>query len=69
MEQSAECATVQPIRASHSSDMWRVRTDAPSETRMYPFPGNEVRAVMARLEEEADEMWHEWNNDSDDDEV
>lgn len=37
--------------------------DGPSETLVYPFSGKQVKAVMSRLEEEADEMWHEWNDD------
>lgn len=34
----------------------------PSETLIYPFTGSHVKKVMAYLEEEADEMWHEWND-------
>lgn len=41
--------------------------DHPSERLMYPFTGSYVRKVIARLEEEADEMWHEWNDSEEDD--
>lgn len=37
----------------------------PNETLRYPFTGSSVKAVIARLEEEADEMWHEWNDEED----
>jgi len=37
--------------------------DHPSETLFYPFSGQRAKDVMAHLEEEAEQMWHEWNDD------
>lgn len=43
--------------------------DGPSEKLRYPFLLSEAKAVIDRLEDEADEMWHEWNGKEDEDEL
>lgn len=39
----------------------------PHETMYFPFTVEQFREVMDRLEKEADEMWHEWNDSEEED--
>ena len=42
--------------------------DGPSETLAFPFTMKEFNDTINYLEEEANEMWHEWNDECEDEE-
>lgn len=56
------CYSADPISITLVGYVEGADCEHPTETLLYPFTGRQVRDVIARLEEEADEMWHEWND-------
>lgn len=42
--------------------------DGPSATLLFPFVAKEFQKTVQYLEDEAEEMWHMWNDEEEDDE-